>query len=244
MLALRRGLDALVYLNEHDGANALDLSRALRMPRATTYRLLKTLQAAGYVQQSASDHRLRLTGKVALLSRGLTLDHLLASVAKPYMLEITQSLKWPVSLSTLAGTESIVRENTDAESPLAADRFRVGYRMSLTTTATGLCILAHLPPEEFMALRGRLPDRDRAALNVMLRDIKLRGYATYDRRRQSTAATSIAVPIIDSGTRLRAALTIRYPKSALADRTAAARFVPVLRDAAHRIAAAFQSSGV
>lgn len=243
MLALRRGLEALMYLNEHDGASALELSRALRMPRATTYRILSTLRATGYVQQSDSDHRLRLTGKVALLSRGPTLDHLLASVAKPFMIEVTQRLKWPVSLSTLAGTESIVRENTDAESPLAADRFKIGYRMSLTTTATGLCILAHLPVAELAALRSRLSERDRAGLDLTLRDIKLRGYATYDRRRQSTAATSIAVPIIDSGTRLRAALTIRYPKSALADRTAAARFVPVLREAAHRIAAAFQASG-
>ena len=159
---------------------------------------------------------------------------------------ITRSLRWPVSFGMLEGTEVVVRESTDDASPLAADHFGKGYRMSVLTTATGLCVLAHLDRPSRNALLAALASqegvavpvgRERTTLEARLREIRYRGFSTLDRRRQSTDATSIAVPVSVPGGPVRGAITLRFAKAALTLPVAIARFVPALREAAHRVAA-------
>ena len=69
------------------------------------------------------------------------------------------------------------------------------------------------------------------------------GYATYDRRRQRTDATSIAVPVVDAGDGVRGAVTLRFAKAAVRQADAVSTFVPVLAEAAARIAARIPKGG-
>lgn len=250
MRSLTRGLQVLVLLNQRESAGVAEVTDALRIPRATTFRLLKVLVSAGFIYQNGSDHRYRLTQKVRSLSAGLSDEQRLASIARPCLIEVTEQLSWPVSLGTLSGLDVIVRENTDAESPLAIDRFNIGYRMPLLTTATGLCILAHLGEATRDGLLGALVDRNpgavrsaraHAAIVRELAAIRQRGFATWDRRRVRTDATSIAVPVIDSDGHVLGAVTIRYGKSAVTLAHAVRVFIPVLRAAARDIARAFSA---
>jgi IclR family mhp operon transcriptional activator len=244
--SLSRGLEVLASLNELESASVADLLRALRLPRASLYRILETLCTDGFIERGRSDHRYRLTAKVRRLSEGFSDDHYLAAVARPELVAVTRQLRWPVSLGMLSGTDIVVRASTDEQSPLAADRFAVGYRMAVLTTATGLCVLAHLERARREALldqlsrgssRAALSVRERAALEGRLRDIRARGFCTFDRRRQSTDATSIAVPVMDAAGAVRGAVTLRFAKAAVSLPAAVAAFVPALRAAAHRIAA-------
>jgi IclR family transcriptional regulator, mhp operon transcriptional activator len=245
-LSLTRGLEVLVLLNKRESASVADIRQALKIPRASLYRILESLIADGYVYQHRSDQRYRLTLQVLALSEGFSDGQHLASVARPFLTLVTQSVRWPVSFGTLSGLDLVVRENTDDESPLATDEFKIGYRMPLLTTATGLCILAHLDAGSrdavLSALAQREPAsalsvRERAALEQRLRDIRSRGYSTYNRRRQRTDATSIAVPVIDADAVVRGAVTLRFATAAVRPGTAVATFVPVLAEAAGRIAA-------
>ena len=245
-LSLTRGLDVLALLNKRESASVADIRQALRIPRASLYRILEALIAEGYIYQHRSDHRYRLTLQVLALSEGFSDGQHLASVAHPFLALVTQRLKWPVSFGTLSGLDLVVRENTDDESPLATDKFKIGYRMPLLTTATGLCILAHLEAGSrdavLSALAQREPGsalsaRERTALEQRLRDTRTRGYATYDRRRQRTDATSISVPVIDTEAGVRGAVTLRFAKAAVTQAVAVGTFVPVLVEAAGRIAA-------
>lgn len=233
-------------LNKLDGATVAELSRSLRVPRASLYRILETLCRDGFLERHPADHRYRLTIRVRSLSAGFSDDHYLAAIARPDLEAVTRLLRWPVSLGTLAGTEVVVRESTDDQSPLAAYHFGIGYRMSVLTTATGLCLLAHLGRARRDALLEELtrrnPDtamsaRERASLENRLREIRTRGFCALDRRRLTTDATSIAVPVLDSAAVVRAAITLRFAKAAVAQPVAIAKFVPRLRQAARRIAA-------
>jgi IclR family mhp operon transcriptional activator len=251
-LSLARGLEILALLNKRESASVADLCEALKIPRASLYRVLDALVVEGYLYQHRSDHRYRLTLQVLTLSEGFSDGQHLAGVARPFLALVTQKLQWPVSFGTLSGLDLVVRENTDDESPLATDSFKIGYRMPLLTTATGLCILAHLDSASrdavLAALAEREPksalnSRERAALDLGLREIRRRGYATYDRRRQRTEATSIAVPVIDAGDDVRGAVTLRFAKAAVRQAEAVATFVPVLAEAAARIAARIPKGG-
>ena len=244
--SLSRGLEILALLNRVESVSILEVSRSLRIPRATLYRLLETLVHDGYLEQHRSDHRFRLTPKVRELSEGFSDAQMLASIARPFLSLVTQKLGWPVSLGTLSGLDLVIRENTDDISPLATDRFNVGYRMPLLTTATGLCILANIDIASRDAVLAALAERDpkarlgvraRAALEQRLRVVCSQGFASYDRLRQRTVATSTAVAVVDSSRNVRGAVTLRYAKDAVSLNKAVREYVPVLQEAARRIAA-------
>jgi IclR family transcriptional regulator, mhp operon transcriptional activator len=55
--AFARGLAALEALNRSGSATALELARRSGVPRQTVYRLLRTLEDAGYVGRSLDDER-------------------------------------------------------------------------------------------------------------------------------------------------------------------------------------------
>ena len=202
--SLSRGLAVLLALNERKSATGGELARALHVPRASLHRVLATLAEEGFLEARRPGQIWSLTAKVRALSAGFSDDQYLAAVARPELLLITRSLRWPVSFGMLEGTEVVVRESTDDASPLAADHFGKGYRMSVLTTATGLCVLAHLDRPSRNALLAALASqegvavpvgRERTTLEARLREIRYRGFSTLDRRRQSTDATSIAVPV-------------------------------------------------
>lgn len=244
--SLSRGLAVLVALNGQESATVAELARALRVPRASLYRVLGTLAAEGFVEAHRPDQTWRLTPKVRTLSAGFSDDQYLAALARPELLAITRALRWPVSFGMLSAVSIVVRASTDDASPLAADRFAIGYRMSVLTTATGLCVLAHLDRPARDALLETLGQggaqavpvgRERTTLEARLREIRNRGFSTLDRRRQSTDATSIAVPVSVPDGMVRGAITVRFAKAAVSLPAAIASFVPAMRAAAHRIAA-------
>ena len=63
-----RGLQILEALNRHGSATALALARHTDVPRGAVYRLLQTLQEAGYVERSAGDDSFCLKAKVRQLA--------------------------------------------------------------------------------------------------------------------------------------------------------------------------------
>lgn len=244
---LTRGLAVLAFLNRLSSATAAELQESLQIPRASVYRILATLMREGFVYKHASGDRYRIAPRVALLSAGLTDGQHLPSLMRPLMEQVTQKLRWPVSFCTLVGAGLVVQENTDHESPLAADRFRVGYRIPVLSSASGLCILAHMNRTLFkqtlkeLAREGLEPLPDAGArmeLERQLMTIRKQGFSVYHRRRHRTEASTISVPVVIPGTRVPAALTIRYAKTAVATSTAIRDFVPVLKDAAAGVAAA------
>lgn len=245
--ALMRGLDALSVLNRRDGATVSEVAAEIRLPRTTTYRVLETLCAAGYVFRDPADERYRLTIMVRTLADGFDDEAWVSEIARPVLDELGREIVWPVSIATPSGQSMVLRETTDHRSPLAVERHSAGLRVPLLASAAGRVYLAFCPGPQREALvdilgrSAREEDalaRNREELARILNEVRAQGYATTLRARRVSDEVSLAVPVpLDD--RGLACLSVRFAASAVPMKIALDRFLPRLRDAAQRIRAGF-----
>jgi IclR family mhp operon transcriptional activator len=238
--SLSRGLDILAFINKHHNVSPGFLAKELKVPRATVYRILNTLTTKGFIYQHESDGQFRMTEKVRTLSYGFTQEYDIDRLSKDLMKQITEELVWPVSLAAISGIDLVVRENTDEASPLAVEKFAIGYRMPILSTASGICILSFMDVKartillNMLAQVNREQDREvhnKIKLNKLFRQIEKQGYATHDRQRDRFTIAAISVPI-RSETRIHGALTLRYSQPALTPQQVITSIVPKLTEAA------------
>jgi|TARA_B110000238_G_scaffold197271_1_gene239511 IclR family mhp operon transcriptional activator len=259
--SLSNGLEILIYLNRRDSASAGELSSQLSIPRATVYRILSTLCDKGFVYQHPDDQRFHMTPKVRVLSDGYTDEDQLASISRPYLLNLTKILRWPVALACIEGVELVLRDNTDKASPLAIEHFSSGYRVPLLGSASGPCILANLSiarQQDILTVlnkTGRLreqSDEDITHIIHRLKAIRKQGYSVHSRQRTKSYVgymrisdlTSISVPIAGQTKEAIGAITIRYATDALTREKALDDFMPLLAKTAADISKKVTSNNI
>jgi IclR family mhp operon transcriptional activator len=245
-----RVLQVLAALNADHPAGAAQVARRLKMSRATTYRFLETLVAAGYASKDEGTGQYSPSYRVRELSCGFEDEQWVTTVARPVIHELGNELMWPIAISTISGPGMLLRESTDMESPLAVNRFGPGRRIGLLDTASGLTYLAFCGREQretlldVLTARSDLPEGDsidRARVRRELLTIRERGYALMRRPQRITPQCAIAVPVFASS-RILASLSIRYSDSAVKESTALQRFLPQLQRAAARIGTEFEAA--
>ena len=245
--ALTRGLDALTVLNLRDGASVSEVAQEIRLPRTTVYRILETLCDAGFVFRDTADERYRLTILVRGLSDGFDDEAWVSQIAKPSIDDLCRDIVWPVSIATLSGMTMLVRESTDHSSPMALERYPVGFRTPLLTTAAGRVYLANTRPPQSDTLIDILarstkevdrPARARAELLRALAEIKATGYATSNRTHRLVDEISLSVPVLLYD-RALASLTVRFAASVVPLKSGVERFLSKLRQCAANISNSF-----
>lgn len=221
---------------------ALELSRELKTPRGTIYRILQTLITKGFVYQHESDKHFRLQHRVKMLSIGFTDELLLANVAKPIMKNLTEQLLWPVSLAVISENDLVVLENTDHFSRLAVEKFSVGHRMPVLMSASGLCILAfnneNTRADQLLAI-GNRQGLSHQELRSNMAAIRELGFAKSQRSRERVTITAISVPINSHEGKSMAALTLRYTEPAISWANLKSTVIPALLRTAEKISAEF-----
>lgn len=242
--ALLRGLDALKVLNVRSGATVSEVAGDIRLPRTTTYRVLETLAAAGYIYRDPADDRYRLSIMVRALSDGFDDEAWVGQIARPILAELSRETVWPVAIATLSGTSMMVRETTDHRSPIAVERQTAGTRLPMLTSAAGRAYLAYSAPAqqdaliEILSRSAREEDklgRNPAELKRIINETRTQGYASAVQARRIADEISLAVPVMDHD-RVLAALSLRFSATAVPMKLALERFLPRLSDAADQIA--------
>lgn len=245
--ALIRGLDALTVLNLKNGATVSEVAAEIRLPRTTTYRILETLCASGYVFRDPSDDRYRLTILVRGLSDGFDDEAWVTQIARPFIYDLCRDIVWPVAIATLSGTSMMVRETTDHRSPLAVERYSAGFRVPLLLSASGRVYLAHCPAQQrdtLLDILGRSTReedklaRNRTEVQRLVNEARAQGYATATRARRVSDEVSLAVPI-QLEDRVLATLMVRFSATAVPMKLALERFLPRLKDTAQKIRSRF-----
>jgi IclR family mhp operon transcriptional activator len=245
--ALHRGLQVLTELNRLQRAAINTLAAALGLPRTTTYRLLETLRAEGFVLRDAHDDCYRPTIQVRTLSDGFDDDALVTHIAKPLLVNLGAQLVWPVAIATATGATMLIRESTDRQSPLAIGQYSAGVRVPMLVSSTGRAYLAFCPAAQRDALlevlsRSSLAEdrlaRSRVEVERLLHETRSQGYGMVNRYRRVSPETSLAVPV-RSRDRILAAIAIRYAAGTVPLRQAVEQFLPKMRDVAQRVAAHF-----
>jgi IclR family mhp operon transcriptional activator len=194
----------------------------------------------GYVWRDPATDIYHPTAMVRALSDGFDGTARLVQAAQPLVTALGKQLIWPVNLATLSGTSVLLRQTTDAMSPLALVRYSAGYRAPLLDRASGLVLLAFSDrPQSQMLLdliyRLDAPERPciaRADAERLIAGVRNVGFSCVHRPGQSSERSSLSVPVLAGGDTL-AALSVRFARSAVTEQVIRERFLPALRQAAH-----------
>jgi DNA-binding IclR family transcriptional regulator len=211
--ALDRGIDALELLAERGEVRLSELATELGVARATAFRILSTLQARGYVEHIAAEHRYRLGAGTIILAAQSHASSLIR-LAEPAMKALRDATGETINLALLRGGRLLYAEIHDGAHAMRMIN-RVGEESPWHATALGKAMLSRLPVDEARTLLGPEPYTQYTAqtrtswarLAENLRDAKALGYAVDDEE-MDFASVCVAAPILTSSGRPVAAISI------------------------------------
>jgi len=216
-------LALLRYLARQAGpVPAATIAHDLRLPRSTTYHLLDTLRAEGFVVHLPEDHRYGLGVSAYELGTGYTRQAPLQRLARVPLAALVDSTRHTAHLAVLHGREVVyvIEERAPGRPPLVTD---VGVRLPATLTASGRAMLAGLPPaqvralfpgQEAFVLRGEAGPRSPAALRQRLGEVRRAGYAV-ETGEVTPGFASVAAAVPDHAGHPVASVALTYPQAEL-----------------------------
>ncbi|HVX79528.1 MAG TPA: IclR family transcriptional regulator C-terminal domain-containing protein [Bradyrhizobium sp.] len=176
-----------------------DLAKMSNLPRATTRRILMTLQKSGFV--SSDDRLFALTPRVLLLASAYLTSNQISTVMQPLMDEVSARAKEVCSLAILDGDEVvfIARSSPARIFSMGPD---IGYRLPAFCTSVGRVLLSRLTNDDVartignMKLAPQTPDTltDKAAVIATIIADRSKGYSLVDGEAEQ-GFRSISVPV-------------------------------------------------
>jgi IclR family KDG regulon transcriptional repressor len=199
------------YDNEHLSLSLQEIAERIRMPKTTAFRLVNTLERAGFLVRM-DNQQYCLSLKMARLG-GLVRSTLsIREIARPVMLQVNEQTSETITLNTIAGVDRMVLEVVDTPAPLMS-MSRPGQHTPMILGASGRMLLAHMEPAELervVKASIKLPDFDRAVFDRELARFRRQGYAL-TRGQRVAGLTAIAVPIFDIEGNVRHSLALTGP---------------------------------
>jgi IclR family transcriptional regulator, KDG regulon repressor len=196
--------------------SAPEVAERCGLTRPTTYRLISTLAARGYVA-TGQDGRYRLGSKMLSLSKRLIEHAQLPQMARPDLEELCRVTGESVHLAVLEDHEVLYVDKV--ESVRAAPMYSVvGTRNPLHSTSLGKAILAFLPDNERELLLSRIAYTERtpntitsrADLEKHLDLVRMNGYAIDDIENED-GIRCVGVPVMGNNGVPIAAISISGP---------------------------------
>ncbi|UQN05561.1 IclR family transcriptional regulator [Deinococcus sp. QL22] len=218
---LERGLTVLRMLGQHGALTLGDAARHAGLNASTAYRLLHTLQAQGFAQESAGLWQVGVqafaTGQAYLGAGGLI------PAARPEMQALVAELGETVNLAVLQAPD-VVYVHQEEGRGLMRMFTQIGARVPLHCTGAGKALLAWQPTEEVRRALGERSFQSftphtlttPAAYLAELEGVRRAGYAL-DNEERELGVRCVAVPVLDSGGQTVAALSLSAPSSRLPD---------------------------
>ena len=199
------------YDNEHLGLSLQEIAERIRMPKTTAFRLVNTLERAGFLVR-LDNQQYCLSLKMARLG-GLVRSTLsIREIARPVMLQVNEQTSETITLNTIVGFDRMVLEVVDTPAPLMS-MARPGQQMPLYLGASSRILLAHMEADELARIvkaNAKAPDFDRAVFDRELARFRRQGYAL-TRGQRVSGLTAIAVPIFDIAGKVRHCLALTGP---------------------------------
>jgi IclR family mhp operon transcriptional activator len=234
---VRRSFALLEALSRRRTSTLSLLMQETGLPRPTVVRLLHTLANLGYAQRVSRQHGYRLTDRVLGLSGSIRFVDHLVDAAIPHMSRFTAEHGWPLYLATLSYGAITIRHSTAPESPMSFEGAGLNSRRSVLASALGRVWLAFCSEAERRTIlqdMGGLAPRQEAVLRSALERVRTAGHA-FTASARATRIHGMAVPIRHRQ-RMLGSLSMRFPRSAMNEEQAAARYARRLATLARAIA--------
>lgn len=203
--ALLKGLRTLETVNEIGPVGLGAIQKATGLPKATTLRMLETLNSEGYVDYDPDKKTYSVAVRVLALSNKFSSEQFLLRSAAPIMKDLRSRLGWPSDLAIFQHDKMVIVDTNRQPGTLSTNR-SVGSRIPILASATGRAYISFCPKHEKETLLERLrgsDDKYEAVVNDpdsvtrIIEETRQRGYAISDRE-FLPINRSAAVPIIYS----------------------------------------------
>ncbi|GEO27325.1 IclR family transcriptional regulator [Alicyclobacillus acidoterrestris] len=195
--SVERALELLDCFNAQRNEIGLsELSRILKLPKATVLRLARTLESKGYLIQDVEKQTYRLGPKVVSLSKEFlsNLDYRL--IALPYMKALRDKLEETVTLYILSGNQRLCVQRVESRHTLR-QAVNIGDLLPLSKGSSGKLLVAFLNLES--KVDNIPPDQ--------LQEIREKGYALSFEEREE-GLSSVSAPIRNHKGEVIAALSV------------------------------------
>ena len=189
--ALVRGLDIMQILQKKGSATLNEIYQVSGLPRPTIFRILRTLEGAGWVRRGLDDGLYRNSFKIEGMVDGLDETDRLAEISAPYLDRLCRKASWPSDLAILnsGGLYMELKETSRSLTPFLLNRDSIGHKINLPLSAVGRAYLAFCAKSECETILSRLR-KSRNMTNKLihlgeefsadLEKIHRAGYATRD----------------------------------------------------------------
>lgn len=221
---LQRGLSILQFVAATGEATPATVASSLNTSRSTTYRIIETLRAAGFLETNPHTGHLRLGVRAIELGMAALADVDVINVAPPYLRELAASTLETVFLAVPNNDEMVYVFKEESTLPVRMN-CKLGSRRPLHSTALGKAYMSALPGEERSALIGRLnlvrftanTITDPHRLEADLVSSHARGYA-FDDVEGEEGVSCLAAPVRDYTGLPIAAISVSGPTERIASR--------------------------
>ena len=190
--------------------SAARIATQLRLPRSTTYQLLKVMVDAGFVMHLKSHRTYGLGAAAYSLAQAYSTQQPLVRASTRHAQALAKLAGGSAHVSRLSsGMEVlyVLEERSAAAVSLITD---VGVRLAAERTASGRAMLAALPDAE---LKARVDaaglGRQWQKIHTMVQQVRLRGWAE-ETVEGSVGQSSIAAAVLDHTGRPAAALAVTF----------------------------------
>jgi DNA-binding IclR family transcriptional regulator len=219
---LERGLRILSEFSAREPVlGAPELSKRIGIPRTTTFRLLQTLEALGFLERANSDRHFRLG--VAVLRLGF--EYLSSLELTDFGTPILERLRDQTGLST----HLLIRDERDVvfvakaqthDPMFSSVKVHVGTRLPAHATVHGQVLMGDLTLAQLRQLYGdrqleRFTDRTPATVEELyerVQETAAAGYAVSEASFERGISV-VSVPVRDQSGKIVAAMTVTVPRS-------------------------------
>ena len=227
--------------------DVLDIMTALKLPKATAYRLVDWFVCQGYLRREAGRKRLIVGPKLTTLAFGVLSATMENAAAHVVLQRLVQTVGETCNIGTLINGEVVYLDRVEADHWPLRLQFSSGSRVPLHCSAIGKLFLALAP-----ALRRRRvlqsidlkAHTDHTITNIDALEAELRHIrkeqVAFDREEFLVGVVCAAVPVIGRSGEILAALAIQGPEVRMSVDNARAH-LPALRRASRELAEIFQA---
>jgi IclR family pca regulon transcriptional regulator len=235
-----KGLSVITAFDPETPAMTLsEVAAKTHLTRAGARRILLTLQTLGYVGYDRRNFF--LTPKILDLGYSYLSTRPLWDLAEPHMQEVADQVHESCSASVLEGTDIVYVLRVPTKKIMAI-RLSIGTRLPAWCTSMGRVLLGGLDEESMNAVLSSSDLKpftsrtvtDRKKLKQIIREDHSRGWSLVNQELED-GLLSLSVPIVDRSDRIVAAMNVSGHATRTSPADAVKTFLPVLRQAAHRI---------
>ena len=170
-----------------------EISQSLQMHKTTVYRILRTLQTVGWVNQFEAGGKYSLGSGVLLVTAAVVYNYKRRDLIEEEMQKLSNRFNELVVLTTVRGDMGVCVDLVKPKNNLS---YLVGssYVVPFNAGATGKMLFAAQPDEVIKRVLPRLPASGNKALMEQIKDIRAKGYC-HSEGEVDRGVAAVAVPL-------------------------------------------------